>query len=120
MSDEASGYLLTETAEADFWDARNWSMQRWGLDLTTDYFQDLHNAAEYVASNHKSLAKKDHLTGTTGLGIYAAREHYLIYVPLNDAQIAIVALIRQGRDVPTILRNNSYAIRKEVEQLQRG
>jgi plasmid stabilization system protein ParE len=119
MSDNTAGYLLTETAETDFLDARNWSLQRWGSDLTATYFADLHKAAEYVAANHKSLAGKDHLTGTTGLGVYAAREHYLIYMPLNDRRIAIVALIRQGRDVPTILKNNSYAIRKEVEQLQR-
>ena len=77
MSAKAAGYLLTETAEADFFDAHSWSLERWGSDLTAAYFTDLHKAAEYVAANHKSLARKDHLTGMTGLGVYAAREHYL-------------------------------------------
>ena len=94
MTEREPSYLLTETAESDFYDARNWSLERWGPDLAVIYFRDLHNAAEHVAANRESLAKKDHLTGMTGLGIYAAREHYLIYVPLGETQIAIVALIR--------------------------
>ncbi|MFT4959634.1 MAG: hypothetical protein ACI92Z_000710 [Paracoccaceae bacterium] len=73
-----------------------------------------------MALHHKSLAKKDHLTGTTGLGIYAIREHYLIYVPLHAKQIAIVALIRQTRDLPTILKSNSFKIRQKIENLGDG
>jgi len=117
MSNEKPSYLLTETAESDFYEARDWSLERWGSELTATYFRDLHNAAEYVAANHKSLAKKDHLTGTTGLGVYSVREHYLIFVPLSEAQIAIVALIRQVRDVPTILKSNRFAIQEAVKHL---
>lgn len=110
-------YLLTNTAESDFYNARRWSLERWGAELTQSYFEDLHQAAEYAALNHKSLTSKDHLTGTTGLGVHSVREHYLIYVPLNERQIAIVALIRQTRDVPAILKSNSFAIRRQVQTL---
>ncbi len=117
MTDARSKYLLTETAKADFYDVRSWSLSCWGPELTRSYFEDLHKAAEYVALHHESLAKKDHLTGTTGLGVYAVREHYLIFVPLHVTQIAVVALIRQTRDVPTILKSNSFKIRQQIQSL---
>ena len=124
MAERKAGYLLTETAEADFYEARTWSLERWGPELTGTYFEDLHKAAQYVAANHGSLAGKDRLTGSTGLSVHVAREHYLVYVPfgaapVRDVTIAVVALIRQGRDVSAILKNNAHAIRRAVEQLNR-
>ena len=57
------------------------------------------------------------MTGTTGLGVYSVREHYIVYVPLHITQIAVVALIRQTRDVPTILKTNSFRIRQQIQNL---
>ena len=117
-------YILTETAERDFREARRWSLSRWGPELTKQYFADLHAGAEDTAENYQSLAQKDHLTGTSGLGIRAVREHYLVYVPIGDRSIVIVALIRQTRDVPAILKANSSVIRRQlveiVDRLKRG
>jgi len=42
-------YILTETAERDFRLARQWSMRRWGKELTKQYFLDLHDCAENLA-----------------------------------------------------------------------
>lgn len=92
-------------------------MSRWGRDLTRQYFTDLHEAAERMAKEQKSLPGKDNLTGETGLGIHAVREHYLVYVPLSDKCIVIVALIRQSRDVPAILKANYYLIRRELKKI---
>lgn len=110
-------YILTETAERDFREARRWSLSRWGPKLTKQYFADLHAAAVDTAKNYRSLARKDHLTGTSGLGIRAAREHYLVYVPIGTRIIVIVALIRQTRDVPSILKANSFVIRRQLEEI---
>ena len=117
-------YILTETAERDFREVRRWSLSRWGAELTKQYFADLHAGAEDTAENYRSLAQKDHLTGTSGLGIRAVREHYLVYVPIGDRSIVIVALIRQTRDVPAILKANSFVIRRQLaeiaDRLKRG
>ncbi len=110
-------YILTSTAERDFKEARQWSLSRWEKDLTKQYFADLHEGAEWIAQNHKSLMGKDYLTGTTGLGIYAVREHYIVYVPVSDTYIVIVALIRQSRDVPAILNANGFIIRRELKEI---
>jgi len=51
-------------------------------------------------------------------------EHYLIYVPVADELIIIAAVVRQSRDVPTILSKASFMIQREVtnirERMKRG
>lgn len=58
------------------------------------------------------------LTETAARDFKAARawslSRYLVYVPLGKKQIAIVALIRQTRDVPTILQENGFLIRRAL------
>lgn len=110
-------YILTETAERDFRAARRWSVSRWGPELTRQYFADLHVGAEDTAKNYRSLAQKDRLTGISGLGIRAAREHYIVYVPIGNRSIVIVVLIRQTRDVPGILKANSFVIRRQLDEI---
>ena len=111
-------YVLTKTAEKDFRQAKQWSLSRWGKAQTQQYFTDLHQGAEYIAQNQQAIADKDHLTAETGLGIYAVREHYIVYLPVREQYIIVVALIRQVRDVPEILRTNHYRIRREVAALR--
>jgi plasmid stabilization system protein ParE len=110
-------YVLTATAERDFRQARQWSLSRWGAELTKKYFVSLHESAEYIAQNHHSLEDKEYLTGTTGLGIHAVKEHYLVYVPIREGYIGIVALIRQTRDIPAILKANNYLICREISDI---
>ncbi len=110
-------YILTSTAADDFRHARQWSTSRWGPSLTKQYFIDLHEAAERIAKNNLSLAQTEQLTGTTNLGIYTVREHYMVYLPMDDNKIIIVALIRQSRDVPSILQANNYIIRREIRDI---
>ena len=117
MPGKGRRYLLTETAERDFREARRWSLARWGPELTRQYFADLHAGAQDTAKNYRTLARKDHLTVTSGLGIRAVREHYLVYVPIGKRNIVIVALIRQTRDVPAILKANSFVIRRQLDEI---
>jgi len=58
------------------------------------------------------------------LGVYPVGEHYIVYAPIGDTQIVIDALFRQTRDVPAILKANSYRIRRQLtaalDKLQAG
>ena len=110
-------YLLTATAERDFRQARQWSLARWGEDLTRQYFTDLHEGAEQIAGNYRAFPEKGYLAGTDGLGIHAVREHYIVYVPVAGKRIVIVALIRQTRDVPAIIQANGYAFRRQLKEI---
>lgn len=111
-------YVLTARAEADLQEATTWSRVRWGRELTSRYFQDLHDGAEYIAGNHASLRSRHDLAGGTSLHVYPVREHYLIYEPLTEGFIAIVAVIRQGRDLPAILQKWAAPIRQELLQIR--
>jgi plasmid stabilization system protein ParE len=107
-------YVLTETAALDFREARRWSKARWGDRATRSYFQNLHDSAEYVAAHQSAIANRDELTGNTNLGVCPVGEHFLVYVPIDKTQIAIVALIRQVRDVPALLRAHHFQIQRAL------
>jgi plasmid stabilization system protein ParE len=114
VSDHRKSYILTATAARNFREARRWSVARWGKKRTKLYFQQLHEGAEYIATHQPAMAPRDDLTGNTELGVYPVGEHYLVYAPIGDTQMVIVALFRQTRDVPTILEANSYRIRRQL------
>lgn len=120
MPPRRRSYLLTETATRDFKIARAWSLSRWGKERTRSYFERLHDAAEYVAGNQSAIQKREDLAGSTGLDVYPVGEHYLVYVPFGKGRIAIVALIRQTRDVPTILQANAFHIRRALKALPKS
>lgn len=111
-------YLLTARAAADLREARAWSRARWGKELTDRYFEDLHAGAQYIAENHASLRDRHELAGGTALLLYPVREHYIVYEPLAPRLIAIVAVIRQSRDIPAILQKWAAPIRQELLQIR--
>jgi plasmid stabilization system protein ParE len=110
-------YFLTATAQRDFRQARQWSLARWGEDLTKQYFADLHEGAEQVAQNYRVYPEKGYLAGADQLGVHAVREHYIVYVPVAGKRIVIVALIRQTRDVPALIQANGCAIRRQLKEI---
>jgi plasmid stabilization system protein ParE len=109
-------YILTATAERDFREAKRWSLSRWGKELTEQYFADLHESAEGIAKSH-SIAMSLQVADASELGIYPVREHYLVYVPIGKNTIVIVALIRQIRDVPAILKANGFQIQRQLKEI---
>jgi plasmid stabilization system protein ParE len=109
-------YVLTEKAARDFREARRWSKARWGDRTTRSYFQKLHNGAEYIAAHQTVISHRDELTEDTNLEVYPVGEHFLVYVPLDTTQIAIVALIRQIRDVPALLQANRFQIQRALNE----
>lgn len=116
MPKRRRSYVLTETAARDFREARRWSKARWGDRKTKSYFQKLHNGAEYLAAHQTAISHRDELTRDTNLEVYPVGEHFLVYVPLDKTQIAIVALIRQIRDVPALLQANHFQIQRALNE----
>lgn len=121
MPPKKSHYILTTTAERDFRQAKQWSMSRWGKTLTQQYFKHLHQTAEQLGQHQSGFIKKTRLAEQTDteLKVYPVREHYLVYMPLDNELIAIVSLIRQTRDVPAILEANSFTIRRELKEIDK-
>lgn len=111
-------YVLTARAVADLHEARAWSRARWGKELTNRYFEDLHEGVQYIAENHASFRDRHELAGGTALLLYPVREHYIVYEPLAPRFIAVVAVIRQGRDIPTILQKWAGPIRRELVEVR--
>lgn len=116
MPKRRRSYVLTETAARDFREARRWSKARWGDRTTRSYFQKLHNRAEYIAAHQTAISHRDELTEDSNLEVYPVGEHFLVYVPLDKTQIAIVALIRQIRDVPALLQANRFQIQRAMNE----
>ena len=117
MAGKQRNYILTETTESDFREARQWSLSRWGEELTRQYFSDLHECAEGLSRNPGRSTSIYQAPATVQLKIYPVREHYLVHVPINANRIVIVALIRQTRDVPAILNANSFMIQRQLKEI---
>lgn len=115
MPGRRRAYILTETAVRDFKAARAWSLRKWGKAQTLQYFKRLHEAAEHCARNQAAVQKRGALTSEADLGVYPIGEHYLVYASIAETRIAIVALIRQTRDVPAILQADSFRIRRALQ-----
>ena len=111
-------YVLTARAAADLREARAWSRARWGKELTSRYFDDLHEGAQFIAENQTALRGRHELSGGTSLRMYPVREHYIVYEPLAERFVAVVAVIRQGRDIPAILQKWSVPIRRELIEIR--
>jgi plasmid stabilization system protein ParE len=111
-------YILTARAVVDLREARAWSRARWGKELTSRYFDDLHEGARHIAENQIALRGRQELSGGTSLLVCPVREHYMVCEPLAERFIAIVAVIRQGRDVPAILQKWSVPIRRELREIR--
>jgi len=41
----------------------------------------------------------------------------MVYLPIAEGYIAVVALIRQSRDVPAIIKHNNYSMRRELKAI---
>lgn len=110
-------YLLTETAVRNFIEAKHWSKKRWGTKLTTAYFKAIENCANDLADRGFTLTTSEEMTSSKELLVWPVKEHYLVYLPVRKGLIIIVALIRQSRDVPSIVASNSFSIQRNVRDI---
>ncbi len=113
-------YILTQGAVDDIREIGDWSLERWGKERTVQYLKELHEKLEYVATNFKTLENnKTHedLSGNTGLMLYPANNHYIVFIPISEKSIAVAAVIRQERDIPSILQKDAFTIHRELQEI---
>lgn len=116
-----SNYLLTLGAVDDIREIGDWSLQHWGKEKTIAYLSDLHQGLEFIAKNFKTFENnktRDDLSGGAGLLLYPINKHYVVFVPISEKTIAVAAVIRQGRDIATILQKDAFAIRRELHEIK--
>lgn len=114
-----AGYTLSARAKLDADEIDTASRRKWGNETANQYMADLEKGAGYIASNHKGLAKRDHITGETGFGAYPVREHYIIYHPVTDNHIVVVAVMPQERDIPNIIKRNTAEINRILAEFEK-
>lgn len=115
-----NNYLLTIGAVDDIREIGDWSLQHWGKEKTIAYLTDLHQGMAFIAENFKTFEKnktRDALSGDTGLLLYPINKHYVVFVPISEKTIAVAAVIRQGRDIASILQKDAFAIRRELQEI---
>ncbi len=113
-------YFLTPTAKKHLRKAKAWSKARWGDERTTQYFHDLDQGARYLAEHHTQTPMRNDLAGGSGLGVYPVLEHYLIYEPIAERKIAIIVVIRQTSDIPTLLSKYAYVFKRELDEIRKS
>jgi len=80
---------------------------------------DLHRID--VSARHGRLtgpSARDELTAATARHVYPVPEHYIVYEPPGERFIVVVAVVRQGRDIPAIMRKWAVPIRRELTEIR--
>jgi plasmid stabilization system protein ParE len=108
-------YFLSPTAIKHLRGHKRWSLEQFGYDTTKKYFQDMDKGFQYIADNYERFPSRSELTGDSGLSIYPVREHYVVFVPMNDG-IHIADVLGQAQDIPNILRENAAIFQHELAQ----
>ena len=114
-------YFLTLGAVDDIREIGDWSLKRWGKKKTVQYLAELHEGLEYVAANFKTFENnksREDLSGGSGLMLYPVNKHYVVFTPISDIAIAVAAVIRQGRDIPSILQQGGFEIRRDLQEIR--
>ena len=107
-------YLFTPAGRASWEYAKRYSKRQYSVEQTRQYFSDVMDIIEKLADDPRRFAYRDDLAANTGLKIYGARRHYLIFAILPDNRIAIVAFEKKERDILSILSKRSAEIRREL------
>jgi plasmid stabilization system protein ParE len=110
-------YLFT-CAGKEAWEYAKRYSKRQFPNETRQYFSDVIDVIEKLADSPHSYAYRDDLAAGTGLKIYGARKHYLIFDILPDGRIAIVGFEKKERDILGILSKQSSTIREELSRLR--
>lgn len=113
-------YFLTQGALDDIREIGDWSLERWGKQKTLRSLTELHDGLQYIAANCKALQTskvREDLSGGTGLLLYPVGKHYVVYVPINEKSVAVAAVIRQGRDIASILQKDGFTIHRELKEI---
>lgn len=108
-------YFLSPTAINQLRDHKKWSLAKFGHSVTKKYFQDIDKGFKYIAENHRIFPARLELTGESGLSIYPIREHYIVYIHINNS-IHIVAILRQAQDIPHIINEGAAIFQRELAQ----
>lgn len=111
-------YFLSPTAIKHLRDHKRWSLEQFGYDITKKYFQDMDKGFQHIADNYERFPSRSELTGESGLSIYPVREHYVVFVPMNDG-IHIADVLGQSQDIPNILGENAAIFQRELAQYPR-
>jgi plasmid stabilization system protein ParE len=115
-----NNYVLTPSAVDNIHEIGDWSLERWGKTRTVQYLTELHERLEYLAANFRTFEHnktRDDLSGGTGLLLYPANKHYIVFIPIGEHAIAVAAIIRQGRDIPSILQKDGLTIHRELQEI---
>ena len=108
-------YFLSPTAINHLRDHKRWSLERFGHATTEKYFQDMDKGFQYIADNYERFPSRSELTDESNLFIYPVREHYVVFVPMNDG-IHIADVLGRTQDIPNILSENAAIFRREIAQ----
>ncbi len=111
----SKNYYLSPTAIGHLRHHKKWSLDNFGKATTKKYFQALEKEFQYIANNYKAFPKRTELTGENSLLIYPAMEHYVVFIPM-DKGMYVVGVFRQSQDIPNIIKDNSAAFQREIDQ----
>ena len=110
-----SKFFLTRRANIDLLEIEDYSFRKWGEDQTEIYMNDLYTRFSEIAS--KPGIGKLRYNRSFPFYMAPAREHFVIYKPINEG-IIIAAILHGRQDIESIVRNMAVTLSREIQDIE--
>lgn len=108
-------FRLTSTAAAQFEKIGRDTAAKWGNDQARRYLIELRDGFETIAARHDRLPPKP--AGVGDLRLHRVNRHYVVFLPLTEEVVAIVAILHERMDVPARLREMQGRLTSDIEAM---
>lgn len=108
---------FSRTALFDLADIENYSLARWGKNVTETYLDSVDKALEMLATNPNLL--RDIPKTASTLKFYRVKQHYLICTVL-DSVIYVVTIKHCSMDIPNRLTELEPTLQHEVKIMHKA
>ncbi|GEM_PF-3241557 len=109
-------YTLTSIAEEDLIEIIRFSVVEFGKQQTLKHLQAIHEVSEYVGRNHKILRSRSEFAVDCSILIYPVEKYYMLCHAVSEEHILVLGYLANERDIPNIIKRNSYAINQEISK----
>ncbi len=113
-------YIMTATAERQFWEALSDTHYKWGHAQAEKYRVKFLAGLQHIADNHRTFNSphRNELAKDTAFSIHLVEHRYVAFQEHDKNTIIITAVFHESMDIPAQLKELRNMAQHEIEALK--